>query len=61
MYWLFWPSGPIVINTTSYMLEATDNAGGGSIMGGNGLALVLMVIGFIVAFLVPIYALSMLF
>jgi hypothetical protein len=30
-------------------------------MGGNGLALVLMVIGFIVAFLVPIYALAALF
>lgn len=30
-------------------------------MGGNGLAVVLMVIGFIVAFLVPIYALAALF
>jgi hypothetical protein len=30
-------------------------------MGGNGLALVLMVIGLIVAFLVPIYALAALF
>ena len=30
-------------------------------MGGNGLAVVLMVVGFIVAFLVPIYALASLF
>jgi hypothetical protein len=30
-------------------------------MGGNGLAIVLMVVGFIVAFLVPIYALAALF
>jgi hypothetical protein len=30
-------------------------------MGGNGLAIVLMVIGFIVAFLVPIYALAAMF
>jgi hypothetical protein len=30
-------------------------------MGGNGLAVVLMVVGFIVAFLLPIYALAALF
>jgi hypothetical protein len=30
-------------------------------MGGNGIAVVLMVVGFIVAFLVPIYALAALF
>jgi len=58
---LFRAGVPIVINITSYMIDPSIRSRRIFMAGGNGLAVGLMVIGFIVLFLVPLAFLTSLF